>query len=67
MVRCFKCGEYDHFADNCPNTDMDKESEHIQQLYNLDENQTSLQILVPDAYEDLIRASSCKAIDHLNL
>ena len=39
--------------------------EQIQQMYNLDENQTALQILAPDSYEDIIRASSEDAIDHL--
>ena len=48
-IRCFKCREYDHFPDNCPNSDTG-ESEQIQQLYNLDENQMALQILVSNTY-----------------
>ena len=63
----FKCREYDHFADNCPYSDMEGESDQIQQLYNLDESETTLQILVPDTYEDLIRTCSDEAIDHLHL
>ena len=30
MIRCFKCREYDHFANECPNVipeDSDKESD----------------------------------------
>ena len=46
---------------------MEGESEQIQQMYNLDENQTALQILAPDTYEDLIRTHSEDAIEHLNL
>ena len=38
-----------------------------QQLFNLDKNQTALQILVPDTYEDHIRTHSEESIDHLNL
>ena len=60
---CFKCREYDHFAENCPNSDMEEEKE---QMYDLDKNQTALQILVPDSYEDLIRTCSEEVIDHLN-
>ena len=46
---------------------MEGEIQHIQQMYNLDKNQTALQNLVPDSYEDLIRASSQEAMGHLNL
>ena len=63
-ITYFKCKEYDHFANNCPNSGTEGESE---QMYNLDENQTVLQILAPDSYENLIRINSEDAIDHLNL
>ena len=46
---------------------MERESEQIQQMYNLDENQTALQVLATDSYDDLIRTNSDKAIDYLNL
>ena len=46
---------------------MERESEQIQQMYNLDENQTAFKVLVADMYDDLIRANSDDAIDHLNL
>ena len=25
---CYRCGEYDHFAQECPNTPMDDEMDH---------------------------------------
>ena len=36
-------------------------------MYNLDENQTTLQILAPDPHVDHIRESSQEAADYLNL
>ena len=26
-IRCYKCREYDHFADNCPNSVTDEDSD----------------------------------------
>ena len=61
-IRCFKCREYGHIANDCPNSDMERESEQIQQMYNLDKSQTVLQVLVADSYDDLIRTNSEDAI-----
>ena len=44
---------------------MEEELGQTQQMYNLDKNQTALQILAPDLYEDIIRTCSEDAIDHL--
>ena len=44
------------------NSGTERESEKIQQMYNLDENQTALKILVADTYD-----TSDDAIDNLNL
>ena len=41
-IKCYICREYDHFANYCPNSDTEGESEQRQQMYNLDENQTAL-------------------------
>ena len=41
-IRCYKCREYDHFAKDCPMTKVEKETDKIQQMFNLDEEQTSL-------------------------
>ena len=59
----YKCRESHNFADNCPDTD--EETDQSQQMYDTDK--TALQILVPDLYEDLIRATSQDTMDHLNL
>ena len=62
-IRCFKCREYDHFAN--PNLQTETELEQIQQMYNLDEEQTALKVLTTDTYDNLIRASSNDTIvDH---
>ena len=47
-IRCYKCREYDHFTKDCPNSQLEKESEQIQQMYNMDEEQTALKILATD-------------------
>ena len=66
--RCFRCREYDHFAKDCLNSQAEKELEQIKQMYNLDEEQTILNILATDMYDNLIRTNSDEAIvDHLNL
>ena len=36
-------------------------------MFNLDEDETTLKVLVADTYNDLIRTNSDEAIDHLNL
>ena len=36
----------------------EKESKQIQQMYNLDEEQTMLKVLATDTYDNLIRTSS---------
>ena len=41
-IRCYECNEYDHFAEDCLTTKVEKETDRIQQMFNLDEGQTSL-------------------------
>ena len=41
-IRCYKCREYDHFTTDCPTTKVEKEIDQLQQIFNLDEEQTSL-------------------------
>ena len=45
-----------------------KEPEEIQEMYNLDEEQTALKVSATDIYDNLIRTNSDDAtVDHLNL
>ena len=67
-IRCFKCREYDHFTNHCPNSQTYKEPEQIEHMHNLDKDQTTLKIPAADSYDNLIRTNSNDAIDHhLNL
>ena len=54
-IRCFKCQEYDHFTKGCTNSQTEKQPEHIQQMYNLDEDQTALKVLATGMYDNLIK------------
>ena len=47
-IRCFKCRKYDLFANDCQNLQTEKEPEQMQQMYNLDEDQTALTALATD-------------------
>ena len=41
-IRCYKCREYDHFVRDYPTSREEREIEQLQQMLNLEENQTSL-------------------------
>ena len=41
-IRCYKCREYDHFAKDCPTSREIRELEQLQQMLNIDDEQTSL-------------------------
>ena len=42
-IRYFKCREYDDFAKDCPNSDIEKEqSEQMQQMFNLKEDKDTV-------------------------
>ena len=53
MIRCYKCRQYDHFTKDCLTLKLEKETEGIQQMYNMDKKQTSLETLVTDMYDSL--------------
>ena len=57
-IRCYRHREYDHFTNNCPTSQVEKESEQIQQMYNMDEEQTALKVLATDTYESLNKINS---------
>ena len=45
--------EYDHFARECLTSKIEKETEQIQWMYNMDEEQTSLKTLATHNYDNL--------------
>ena len=47
-IRCFEYREYDHFARQCPTKQEKREIEQIQQMFNLDYEQTLSQTLLMD-------------------
>ena len=68
-IRFYKWRQYDNFAKECPSSKVEKETEQIQQLYNMDKEQTTLKWLATDAFDSLNRINSKDetAMDHLNL
>ena len=40
-IRCCKCREYDHFTKDCPMSKLEKETDQIQEMFNMDEEQTA--------------------------
>ena len=65
-IRCFKCRKYNHFTKDCPHSETEREPEQIQQMYNLDENQIALKVLVADTYKIRWHYRSLKLIKGKN-
>ena len=42
MIRCYNCREYDHFVRDCPTSREDRDIDQLQQMINLEEEQTHL-------------------------
>ena len=38
-IRCYECGEYDHFARDCPNSREERDLEHLQHMLNMEEQE----------------------------
>ena len=57
-IRCYKCREYDHFAKDSPTLQVEKEAGQIQQMYNMDKEQTMLNVLATNTYDNLNRINS---------
>ena len=53
-IICFECREYDHFARVCPTRRGNRETEHLQQMFSLDEDQTILQAPLMDTEDDVM-------------
>ena len=66
-ARCFECREYDHFARECPTRQENRDTEQIQQMFDMDEDQTILQTPLLDAEEDKMTITPMEARDNLNL
>ena len=60
-------GEYDHFARDCPTRQGSREAEQIQQMFNMDEDQTILQTPLMDTDQDEKIISPVETRDNLNL
>ena len=68
-IRCYKCREHDYFAKNCPTSRKERELEQLQQMLNLDGEQTSLKSLDTNTHDKLNKISSEEdlRLGHLNL
>ena len=47
-IRCLECREYDHFVRECPTKQEKREIEQMQQMFNLDNEQTLTQTSLMD-------------------
>ena len=68
-IRWYKCREYDHFAKDYLTTNEERETDQIQQVFNLDEEQKSLKMLATGTFESLSQVGSLEEVksEHLNL
>ena len=55
---CYKCRDYDHFTKDCPTSREEKEIEQLQQMLNLEDEQTSLKSLVTNTQDNFSRVNS---------
>ena len=51
-IRSFECREYKHFARDCLTTQANREAEQIQEMFNMDKDQTMLQTPLMDVDQD---------------
>ena len=68
-IRCCNCREYDHFAKDCPTSREERELEQLQQMLNLEDEQSSLKSLVKNKQDNFNRVNSEEnlRLGHLNL
>ena len=66
-IICFECRKYDHFARECTNRQTSRETEHIQQMFNMDGDQTILQTPLMDTDKEQLTVTLMKVRDNLNL
>ena len=66
-IRCFECREYDYFARECLTRQENRMAEQIQQMFNLDNEQTTLQTPLMDIDDDVMTVTLTETRDGLNL
>ena len=62
-----ECREYNHFARECPTRRENRETEQIQQMFGLDDDQTLLQTPLIDMEDDVMTITLMETRDSLNL
>ena len=65
-IRHFECRDYDHFARECPTRQASRETEQIQQIFNIDEDQTILQTSLMETDKEELTITSTEARYNLN-
>ena len=66
-IRCFECQEYIHFARDCLTMQVDREVVQIQQMFNMEEEQTLLQIPLINTNQARQSANTIEAREHLKV
>ena len=68
-IMCYKCCEYDHFMTDCLTTKEERETDQIQQMFNLDKGKTSLKTLASDTSDSLSQVGSLGEVksEHLTV
>ena len=66
-LRCFECREYDHFVRECLTRQENREIEQIQQMFNLDDEQTILETSLTDTDDNEMTITLMETRDGLNL
>ena len=69
-IQCLECREYDHFAQECPVSlvrQTSRETEQMQQMFNMDEDQTIMQTSLMDTDEDELNITPMDTRGNLNL
>ena len=66
-IRYFECREYDHFTRECPMRQENRETEQIQQMSNMNKDQTILQTPLMDTEEDKMTITPIETKDNLKL
>ena len=65
-IRCFKCREYNLFERECLTREVSRETEQIQQMFNMYEDQTILQTPLMNTHEEHLTITQMD-MDNLNL